>query len=283
MKRIYILFALVLASIACTGQNIIPNASLETGECYTGPAEWLEQGSAPFDYYTKDCTPGYYGLPDDPVDGGAYVGLFTWQWGGGNYNYVAVRLAQPLEPGQEYTLALRASLAPASRYSTPSLGVVLATGSSRPLIDAGTVPAFRFTGAPASSSWAIMEHDFKAQAAAQWIVLGGFYPPTGQATQVNAGGHVMGTYMYVDELCLYPAGGECSPATWMEEPKQAQATLPVRTVPGGMYVDARGQVELYGVDGRMVAHALGPAEFGGLPPGVYLVRCAAGVGKFLIQ
>lgn len=242
----YLSTVLVTWLIANAGfvQNLVPNGSfeeylicpdLDSGyfvDCATG---WFSPGVSSPDYFNS-CSQqlDIYGDPSmstplnghgyqQPHSGQAYAGLFTIlnDNSGGVYEYVSVKLAQPLEANRCYRLEYYVSLADSMWWNSgipnlqyfDSFGGAVSQNSPEELYN-GVPYTARYTwpvqvqsqpGVFFSDSlgWQKVEGIFAASGGESYLTVGCFGTwETVQSNYYHAQASIIETYYYIDDISL---------------------------------------------------------------------------------
>lgn len=216
--------ALAMAAPSASAQNLVPNPGFEDkSHCPThyydlSCTPWRPYTSASPDYFNR-CQPlPTVGIPDNffghqETDGAGYAGFYSITVPGTyEYKEYLTTWIEPMQPGFEYQVSMKVSLADSSSKGTDDIGILFYQQgphyipahetylSRRPQIN------FRHYGPLTDrDKWYVLDARFTPDSVYNNIVIGGFggastVPPI---QQVDLGtGHLNGAYYYLDSVVV---------------------------------------------------------------------------------
>lgn len=218
------IFTCLVTSMSSFAQNLVPNPSFENVNCPTGytgfPAQveafmhdWYSATCASPDPMTNCSSNANTSVPDvwfghqEARTGTNYMGLgFYGSW----YEYIGVRLTQPLVSGEVYHVSFYVSMAEQVRYAADKLGIYFSTseircysGFSGPVlthVPQVTQPAGLFL--TDSVGWTAISGTYTALGGEEYIVIGYFNPWNVAALQDIGNGGTTRCYYYIDDVSV---------------------------------------------------------------------------------
>lgn len=218
------IFTCLITSMSSFAQNLVPNPSFEQVNCPTGytgfPAQvetfmqnWYSATCASPDPMTNCSSNANTSVPDvwfgNQVarTGTNYMGLgFYGSW----YEYIGVRLTQPLVSGETYHVSFYVSMAEQIRYAADALGIYFSTseircysGFSGPVLT--HIPqVVQPTGAFLTDSvgWTAISGAYTAIGGEEYIVIGYFKPWNVSTLQDIGNGGLTRCYYYIDDVSV---------------------------------------------------------------------------------
>lgn len=222
----------MLLAVPLRSQNLIPNPGFEShrrcpatlGNLEDDLWSWSAPTLGSTDYFhacSADMgTPENFNGEQRPKEGEAYAGFYAFA--PNNYReYLQVRLRKRLEEGKEYRFTVYLSLSERSDYALRSLGLLF---SNRPLREdtrkvlsrrrqlAHEKNRYHFLklDAPGALSrqqeWGQIQITFEALGTERYLILGNFEPDDRTLKDVTGRSSNKGSYYYLDQVGLTPAG-----------------------------------------------------------------------------
>ncbi|MBS1940870.1 MAG: T9SS type A sorting domain-containing protein [Bacteroidetes bacterium] len=279
--------SLFAASPRCVAQNLVPNPSFELKDTcpYTigfqegdKPLFWEKWNQSP--EYFNACVPGtgmdsLVGVPlngfgfQHALEGGAYIGMYTYGSVGLNQpfrEYVGCQLLEPLEVGETYNLSFYTNVAFGGSYWAPTwacnnMGMLFTmqpnvwTDTDQPEFGLRNHAHLHSTTVISdTANWTLVSGSFVADSAYQYLVLGNFFSDGLTDTLHIIPGNSLGAYYFMDGVCVTRAGQGCSFTSGIAD----QVPLAGRTWPNPVAdmlhvrVDEGTQWQVYDASGRLV-------------------------------
>lgn len=204
-------------------QNLIPNPSFEIYDtCPTDldqvylSSPWFDPTNASSDYFNT-CSVGtnvsipknYYGY-QFPYNGNAFMGFAVYE---GNLaqnwrEYIGVKLIAPLEKDSEYCFSAYISAAGNFKSFINSVGILLLQDtlgiSNYYPTNIPYIPDANYDTIMADTlSWKLVNLNFKAKAACNYLIIGNFKIDIQLSLQNNNPNGFDGAYDYIDSVRLY--------------------------------------------------------------------------------
>lgn len=251
---VWALYLWAFTGLVSQAQNLVPNPGFENANCPIGYTGWPAQVSLYMqDWYSATCaSPDVMGecgnhantrVPNIlrgyqyPRTGQNFAGFgFYSVW----YEYLGVKLTQPLVAGTEYRVSFYASPANSVKYATDALGIYFSTteirctsGFSGPVLSAYTPQVRQTPGVFLNDTlgWQQVSGTFVAQGGEEYIVVGYFNPWDPADFEVLPGADDALCYYYVDDFSV-------------------EAVVPVPNQPGaisGLQTVCRGSTQTFSV------------------------------------
>jgi hypothetical protein len=231
LRRISLALGLALLvwwNFPLLGQNLVPNANMESYVCcptgtfqYNCIATWTNPNTASPEYFNA-CGSGGGDVPANSAgnqaanSGNGYVGLIIG-WSSSNYReYCQVQLTSPLTAGQTYSISYWVSLADGSQYSTDRFeaylsptSVSIASTNVLPYVPQ-IAPSTGFLGS--KSTWEQVCGTFVAAGGERYLIIGNF-KNSGSTTLTYVSPGLpfcqSGGYYYVDDAAVVAGSGGC--------------------------------------------------------------------------
>lgn len=211
--------------------------------------------------------------------------------------FVCAQLSQPLLPGIPVHLSMK--VAPGGfgsyalnspKWTSSGIGMLLTTqpfewsiGSLFPNTAHLYLPAVLND----TTNWTVLSTIYVPDSAYQYITLGNFFEDSQSSVMLldPEFGDLNGAYVFVDEVCIAPAGMACDFSNGIgqvpSDPWQATSPFHGRLVVSfGISLQSAIELVLYDVNARLVARRTidsGAGEFewplNGLADGVYVLHC----------
>ncbi len=187
-------------------QNLVPNASFETGawaQANTGSADWL-------------TTSNVFGV-QTPHSGIRYMGEAFGNQGGSNFReYIKCTLTSPMTIGSAYYLEMWVSLSDNyGTYACNRHGMALTTTSPFYNFSTGPIPLTpqvqSLTPLTSQTTWMLVSGTVTATAAFQYLTIGNFFNDANTTYQFVGGNGFTYGYYFMDDIVVQPAVilGEC--------------------------------------------------------------------------
>ncbi len=317
----YALVAGLLVPQWCEAQNLVPNGSFEEyTQCPTTDGQmtfatwWSDYFFSP-DFWHTCGLAGVAGVPNNvhgyqlPNTGLGYGGVHAFGASGasadGLREIMGTALSESLSVGQTYHASMYVSWTTtgpgtqgSSRYAHNNMGMLF---RMQPLEGFAWIPLPNFAQVYTeeividSAGWTLIEGDFVADSAYQYVFIGNFYGDfETDDTLINPGGQWALSYYYVDDICVTLPGGDCLVTSVAEvdshsrvsvAPNPFEDQLTIRgTASGQMRVsvsDAQGRV-VYAA-GIQQTDGFASIELSTLPSGLYYISVTTSTGLVLHQ
>lgn len=219
-------FVFVTSGFAASAQNLVPNPSFENANCPTGYngtatqvamylSDWYSATCASPDPMTNCSSNANTSVPSvwfghqNARTGTNYMGFsFYSVW----YEYIGVKLTQPLAAGTTYDVSFYVSCADQVKYASDKLGIFFSDTAIQ-CISGFSGPVLTYTPQVQSPSgvfytdtagWSQVSGSFTATGGEQYIVIGYFNPWNTAALQ-DIGGANARCYYYIDDVSVTPA------------------------------------------------------------------------------
>ncbi len=244
------LFTCLITSMSSFAQNLVPNPSFEQVNCPTGytgfPAQvetfmhnWYSATCASPDPMTNCSSNANTSVPDvwfgnqTARTGTNYMGLgFYGSW----YEYIGVKLTQPLISGEVYQVSFYVSMAEQVRYAADALGIYFSTseircysGFSGPVLT--HVPqVVQAAGLFLTDSvgWTAISGTYTALGGEEYIVIGYFKPWNVSALQDIGNGGLTRCYYYIDDVTVEKIEPLSIPITSFDVSVNSDKTVDIR-------------------------------------------------------
>lgn len=224
MKYLYklLFLCLLLPNIGLAQQNLVFNPSFEdyiNCPVFTDSVlsvGWYSCGLSPDYYHTcANSLPSNFGVPlnwmgyQQPIDGEAYIGLYTYGTGGSAAvrEFAGAQLVQPLIIGTRYYVSGYISRATAVYHecSTNNFGFRFFTKPNdylNPAIVDNLAHVYSDVVVSDTINWVKVQGSFVADSAYEYIILGNFFDDA-QTTITGCNTAQFGAaYYYIDKVCV---------------------------------------------------------------------------------
>ena len=308
--RYVILLPFLLPAVSGSGQNLVPNGSFEgytdcpddgnqLGGNVTG---WVTSANSP-DFFHACRDSSDLGVPfnwvgyQQPSQGDGYAGVITYKWNAPFYReYVSAQFADPLVPGVPVDLSMKVALGGygsywlnSPRWTSKGIGMRLSThpyswsfGSVYP----NTAQLYMDAVFTDTVSWVLLNISYVPDSAYQFVTIGNFFEDSLSAPMLldTVFGNLNSAYVFVDEVCITPAGMACDFASTVMpiDTEKWRISTPFSegleiTFP--KLVEQRMELVLYDANGRAVQRRIVPSgvmqvhwALPGLANGLYVVH-----------
>ncbi len=147
----------------------------------------------------------------------AYAGIYGVHFGPLGYEYLQVKLKEPLIQNFRYRIAFRISLADKSQFSLAGLGALLTESPPSPILNSlqGNPQVVYNDFVDHTKKWTIIEGTFIAGGGEEWLTIGTFRSGANvsyQHKEIDLENIIPGAYYYIDDVKvhLYPNPCQCS-------------------------------------------------------------------------
>lgn len=225
MKKLFLLFYLLLTIYYSKSQNLVPNGDFEFyTSCPTAPGQmnlafpWHDPTGATSDYY-NGCAPlsSFVNVPGTPFgqfqyahSGVGYAAIIVMQSNGTNYReYIQVALIDTLEIGRCYSVSFYANLSDLLKKGTNNIGAYLSQMAitTAPPNVLNYNPQILLPGNPPiidTLNWVKISGLYQAVGGEKYITIGNFKDDSNTSTQTidTASQFDMSAY-YIDDVSVY--------------------------------------------------------------------------------
>lgn len=219
---------IIFSTLAAFSQNLVPNPGFE--EFTTCPqginAQKNHQEIAPHWYAPTQGTPDLYnkcslymGIQNvtgftKPYAGAGFAGLIVWEGKRGFREYLQVRLTEPLQADQVYTISFYYKLSSYSKYCADRIGLALTDTaafykSAKPIPIQPTFTKIKAKALDAyTGTWELLETTYTAKGGEKYLTIGNFHDNvTTQTTALTFLKTVEpmlaeAAYYYIDEVSI---------------------------------------------------------------------------------
>ncbi|MBL7927362.1 MAG: T9SS type A sorting domain-containing protein [Bacteroidia bacterium] len=217
MKKLLIIFLMLLARICSAQLNLVPNPSFEdTVSCPTSAFEiskadnWYSCRSTP-DYFNICCNlySGIVGVPNNvlgyqfPRTGNAYAGLIPYDINGLlGWEYIGTTLLTPTIIGQKYFVTFYISLADNTLFAINKFGIKLTMtpysfNNPYPVNNSSLI--YSDSIIIDTTGWSKIQLSFVADSNYQYLMLGNFFD---YSLTDTVGSNRTFAYYYFDDICM---------------------------------------------------------------------------------
>jgi len=258
-KLPYLAFCLLFAGLfnLTSAQNLVPNPSFENANCPTGYnglpsqvsmylADWYSATCASPDPMTNCSNNANTSVPSvwfgyqNARTGNNYMGFsFYGAW----YEYIGVKLTQPLTAGTTYDVSFYVSCADEVKYASDKLGIYFSDTAIK-CISGFSGPVLSYTPQVQSPSgvfytdtagWTQVSGSFTATGGEQYVVIG-YFNPWNTANLQEISGSNGRCYYYIDDVSVtaaVPIPGQPGPINGLQAVcENSTQTFAVNPVPG---------------------------------------------------
>ncbi|MBL7888090.1 MAG: T9SS type A sorting domain-containing protein [Bacteroidia bacterium] len=227
MKRIFIIYYLLLIVLYSKSQNLVPNGDFETySSCPNGPAQtnlatpWYDPTGATSDYYNSCATAlsgigvpfqsnGAVTLFQPAFSGNAYMGLFASQNNASDYReYIQVKLSDTLSFGQCYLVTFNINLMNLLKKGCNNVGAYLSTtaiSTTAPNV-LNYTPQILMSGNSAITdtvNWIKISGIYTALGGEEYLTIGNFQNDSNTTFQIaDTANPFDGCYYYIDDVSV---------------------------------------------------------------------------------
>ncbi len=226
------LFGLLLCSVLCSAQNLVPNPSFE--EYFSCPGDfsqsanefrvkgWRSANSGTPDNF-NECSMGEAGVSynwagvAEPFEGRGYVGIYLWMNSDNNYReYLQCKLLEPLLKDSLYEIEFHYKLSSYSKYSIDRIGLLLtnellAAKHDQVISIQPTISIIQDTALTKETGyWETARKNYRAQGGEQYVTIGNFFDNRSthhyyiRFSPIQQSMLAKSAYYYIDDVKIIP-------------------------------------------------------------------------------
>lgn len=231
MKRILLTINILALHATILAQNLVPNPSFENykntpcswntsaAELSDLVTDWYSPAATSTDIHSTLADATCWANPltgneegtcrlgkEEPHSGQLMAGLYTSVSSHVWHEYLGVKLARPLIPGQKYYVQMWVSAGDYVAYASNNIGMYF---SKEPVMGEDIIlakPQFNWTNiVDQKEGWTLLSGSFTATDDSQYLTIGNFFPDNETTLEpINTTYCSDGAYYFIDDIAVYP-------------------------------------------------------------------------------